>query len=256
MVLLHKTMAQTKALIDALKKELKSQGKNYGDIANVLGLSESSVKRLFSERSFSLVRLDYICESLGMEISDLVRIMEKNALLTSQLSLRQEQELVSDTKLLLMAHFLMSRWTFTQIIETYDISELEGIQLLARLDHMNFLQLLPGNRVKLMISKDFKWIVNGPIQQFYVDKVQAEFFDSSFSDPGEYHLFLSGMLTRNSNARMIQRLKRVASEFNEISSDDESLPLDEKFGMSMLMALRPWGVEVFESLRRNDAKKF
>ena len=182
--------------------------------------------------------------------------MEDSTQRTSQLSLQQEQELVSDTKLLLMAHFLMSLWTFSQIIETYDISELEGIQLLARLDRMGFLQLLPGNRVKLMISKEFEWISNGPIQKFFEDKVQEEFLDSSFSSAGEYRVFLSGMLTRNSNAEMTRRLKRVAREFNEMSSDDESFPMDERFGMSVLMAMRPWGVEVFESLRRSEAKKF
>jgi len=256
LVLFYKTMAQTQALVDALKKELRRQGKTYGDIADALKLSESSVKRLFSERTFSLSRLDTVCEWLGIEISDLVKTMEESTQLTSQLSLQQEKELVSDTKLLLMAHFLMSRWTFPQIIETYDISELEGIQLLARLDRMRFLQLLPGNRVKLMISKDFEWNSNGPIQKFYEDKVQTEFFDSSFSSAGEYRVFLSGMLTRNSNTEMTRRLKRLAHAFNEMSNDDESFPMDEKFGLSVLMAIRPWGVEVFESLRRSEARKF
>ncbi len=249
-------MAQTKQLIDALKRELRRQRKTYHDTAGVLGLSEASVKRLFSERTFSLERLDRVCEWLGMEISDLVRVMEQATQLTTQLSLQQEQELVSDTRLLLMAHFLMSRWTFSEIIETYDVSELEGIQLLARLDRMKFIQLLPGNRVKLLISKDFEWIKNGPIQRFYEDKVQSEFFDSSFAGPGEYRVFESGMLTRNSNAEMMRRLKRLTHEFNEISIDDESFSLDERFGTSVVIAMRPWGVKVFESLRRSKAKEF
>ena len=61
-------MAQTKPLIDVLKRELRKQGKTYRDIAGVLGLSEASVKRLFSERTFSLDRLDCICEMLGVDI--------------------------------------------------------------------------------------------------------------------------------------------------------------------------------------------
>ncbi|MDH3467474.1 MAG: helix-turn-helix transcriptional regulator [Gammaproteobacteria bacterium] len=249
-------MAQTKSLIDTLKSELKRQGKTYADVATALSLSEASVKRLFSERTFNLNKLDRICECLGMEISDLVRLMEQATQLTTHLTLKQEQELVSDIELLLMAHFLMSRWTFSEIVETYDISELKGIRLLARLDRMKIIQLLPGNRVKLMISKNFEWINNGPIQRFYEEKVQSEFFDSSFNGPGEYRVFLSGMLTRNSNAETIRRLKRVANEFNEMSIDDESFPMDERFGTSVLMAMRPWGAEVFGSLRRGKAKKF
>lgn len=249
-------MAQTKPLIDVLKRELRKQGKTYRDIAGVLGLSEASVKRLFSERTFSLDRLDCICEMLGVEISDLVRMMEQATELTSHLSLKQEQELVSDIKLLLMAHLLMSRWTLPEIITTYDIDELEGIQLLARLDRMKIIQLLPGNRVKLMISKDFQWISNGPIQRFFEDRVQSEFSDSGFTGPGEFRVFLSGMLSRNSNAEMIRRLKRLAHEFNEMSIDDESLPMAERFGTSVLIAMRPWGAAVFEKLQRDKVAKF
>ena len=248
-------MAETKALIDTLKRELRSQGKTYRDIAEVLGLSEASVKRLFSEQSFSLARLDSICGLLDLEISDLVRKMEQATQLTTHLTLQQEQELVADTRLLLMAHFLMSRWTFPEIIEIYDISETEGIRLLARLDRMRFIQLQPNNRVKLMIAHNFEWIKNGPIQQFFEDRVQSEFFDSFFTSDGEYRVFLSGMLTRDSSGELIRRLKRLAREFSETSIDDESFPLNERFGTSMLMAIRPWGVEVFESMRRTEPKR-
>ena len=50
--------------------------------------------------------------------------------------------------------------------------------------------------------------------------------------------------------------KIMAHEFSEISIDDESFPMDERFGTSVLIAMRPWGVKVFESLRRSKAKKF
>ncbi|MFC1664967.1 helix-turn-helix domain-containing protein [Pseudomonadota bacterium] len=249
-------MSQTKPLIDALKRELRRQGRTYRDIANALELSEASVKRMFSERTFSLSRLDRICELLDMEISDLVRMMEQATELTTHLSLQQEKELVSDIKLLLMAHLLMNRWTFSEVIESYEITELEGIQLLAKLDRMKIIQLLPGNRVKLMIANNFEWISNGPIQRFFEEKVQTEFFGSSFSSPGEYRVFLSGMLTRNSNAELIRRLKHLANEFTEISIDDDAFHMNEKYGTSVLIAMRPWGVEVFESIRKRPSKNF
>ena len=49
-------MAQTTAIIDVLKKLLKEQGVTYLQVAQALGLSEASVKRLFAERQFSLQR--------------------------------------------------------------------------------------------------------------------------------------------------------------------------------------------------------
>lgn len=243
-------MAQTKRLLDALKRELKRQGKTYRDVAQVLGLSEASVKRLFADQSFNLSKLDRLCEALGLEISDLVRLMEQATPRIARLTLAQERELVADIKLLLMAHFLMSRWTFAEIIEAYDIDETEGIRLLARLDRMKIIQLLPGNRVRLMISNEFEWLPDGPIAQFYRARVQGEFLNASFGGDGEYRVFRSGMLTRNSRAEIIRKLQRLAREFSETCVEDDVYPIRDRGGTSLLIAMRPWGVDVFESLRR------
>jgi len=250
-------MAKSGALVDILKKELKTQKKTYRDVAEVLGLSEASVKRLFAERTFILERLDQICEFLGLEITDLARKAEEATQLTANLSFKQEQELVSDTKLLLVAFFLINRWTYQEIIETYDISELEGIQLLAKLDRMKIIHLLPGNQVKLMISSSFRWIVNGPIQQFYIEKIQSDFINSQFDGAGEYHIFLSAMLTRTTNAELIRKLKRLANEFNDLSTDDQEFALNERIGTCLLIAMRPFaGGGEFGRLRTREVRRF
>ena len=45
-------------LLKALKKHLKSKGISYQQVGEALGLSTSSVKRLFAERSFTLPHLE------------------------------------------------------------------------------------------------------------------------------------------------------------------------------------------------------
>ena len=103
-------MSQVTALVDALKAEMRRQKRTYAEAAGVLSLSEPSIKRLFAERSFTLERLDVLCRWLGMEISDLVQRMEAAQVRVSELSVEQERELVSDVKLLLLAHCLLNRW--------------------------------------------------------------------------------------------------------------------------------------------------
>jgi len=250
-------MAQIKLIVETLKQELQKQSVTYRQVAEVLDLSEASVKRLFSKNSFTLARLGQICELLHLEISDLVHQMEKNIELTHQLTLEQETELVSDVKLLMMAHFLMNKLEFQEIIDIYDIPETEGIRLLARLDRMKIIELQPGNRVKLMISKNFTLIRGGPIQRFYEKVVQSEFFNSSFSGNGEFRIYVSGMFSRSANAEIIRKIKRLADDAHELREDSESLPLDERFGCSLIMAIRPWEVGVFEELRREpNTKRF
>ncbi len=248
-------MSLTKPLLDTLKAELRKQRITYRQVGEKLELSEASVKRLFSEASFSLERLGIVCEMLGLDFSELVRLMEHNIEFTQQLTLEQEKELVSDIRLLLMAHFLINRMSFREIIENYDIAELEGIQLLAKLDRMKIIQLLPGNRVKLMISGNFGWIRNGPIQRFYEQKVQPDFFNSSFTHAGEVRIFLSGLLSRESNAEIINKLKHLAEEFNELNENSERLPVQQRCGTSLILAMRPWEPEIFKGLRKNINKK-
>ncbi|HIQ54242.1 MAG TPA: XRE family transcriptional regulator, partial [Pseudomonas pachastrellae] len=138
-------MAQTAAIVSALKNALKEQGITYLQVAEALDLSEASVKRLFSERQFSLQRLDQICSLLGLEISDLVRRLDQ-AQRIDALTAEQEQELVGDDRLLLVAICALNRWSLAQILETYQLSEAEAVGRLARLDRMGLIELLPGNR--------------------------------------------------------------------------------------------------------------
>jgi DNA-binding Xre family transcriptional regulator len=250
-------MPQTRPLIDTLKLELRRQRITYKQVATALNLSETSVKRLFSEEAFSVKRLEKVCELLHMDISDLVHMMEKNIDLTMQLTREQETELVSDVKLVLVAVLLMNKLQFAEILASYEISEPEGIQLLARLDRMRIIELQPGNRVKLMISQNFKWIPGGPIQRFFESKVQSEFLASSFTGAGEFRIFVSGMISRTANTEIIKKIEHLAQEMNDMNIESESLPLEQRFGTSLMMAIRPWEISVFEELRRSqDTRAF
>lgn len=248
-------MSQTRPLIETLKQELRKQRITYKEVSTALELSETSVKRLFSEEAFSIKRLEKVCDLLHLNFSDLVYLMEKSIELTTELTLEQEEELVSDTKLLLMALLLMNKLKFSDILLTYDICETDGIRLLARLDRMKIIELQPGNRVKLMISHNFQWISGGPIQQFFEQRVQLEFLNSSFNGAGEFRVFVSGMISKTANSEMIRKMQHLAKEMNEMNAESESLPLDERFGTSLMMAMRPWEIKVFEDLRRVEDKR-
>lgn len=97
-------MSQSDQLIQTLKLELKHQGKTYEDLTDVLGLSHASVKRLFAEGSFTLERVDLVCEYLGLDFVSLVTLMDENSDKIDQLTLEQETEFAEDIKLLCFAH--------------------------------------------------------------------------------------------------------------------------------------------------------
>ncbi len=245
-------MRETDRLIETLKGELKRQGKTYADLTQVLDLSHASVKRLFAEKNFTLERLEKLCNFLGTDLADLVRAMEKNEEKIDQLTIEQEKEFVDDTRFLCFAHALLQRWSFDEIIETYAISEHEGIQMMARLDRMKLIEMLPGNRYKLLISSNFSWIKSGPIQNFFERQLQSDYFDCKFNKPDQLRVFLSSTLSASSVEAIMNKLNKLALEVNDYHLQDEKLSLEKRQGVSMVLAIRPWETKVFTALRRGD----
>ena len=243
-------MAQIEALIDTLKRQLKAHGKTYADVAQALGLAQASVKRLFSERSFSLQRLEIVCQMMGLEISDLVLAMGEHGRRLSQLSEAQEREIAADLLLLLIAISVLNRWSLTDILNHYDIPEHACIQRLAQLDRLKIIELLPGNRIKLLVAPNFRWREDGPIHHFFREKVEQEFFNTRFKADTEKLIVVNGMLSASTNAMFQRKMERLAQEFDELNNDDAALPIDQRFGNTVVLAIRQWRYGLFQRYER------
>ena len=89
-------MSASAALIDTLKRELKAQGVTYAAVARALGMSEASVKRMFSRKDFTLKRLDQVLEFAGLELAELTRSLERRDRLLSRLTPQAEKAIVAD----------------------------------------------------------------------------------------------------------------------------------------------------------------
>lgn len=244
-VLLRNSMAQTRELIKTLKLALKAQGKTYADVGAELGLTEASVKRLFSKQSFTLERLDQVCRLLDMEIADLVQLMNEQQQKLQQLSVEQETEITGDVMLTLIAVCVLNRWTMEDILSFYRISETECVRHLARLDRLKVIELLPGNRIRLLVAPNFSWRENGPIQLFFQKKISQEFFNTRFSGDDECLIVLNGMLSTQSNAEFQRKLKRLAREFDLLNNDDAALGLEQRHGTTLVLAMRGWQYGLF-----------
>ncbi|MET0027007.1 MAG: helix-turn-helix transcriptional regulator [Candidatus Thiodiazotropha sp.] len=242
-------MSQVDALLETLKHELRAKGLTYREVAAALQLSENSVKRLFAERSFSVARLEKVCELVDLELSDLMQKMVEGRERISMLTEDQEREMVGNTKLLLVAICAFNHWRFEQILSEYALSESELIQLLAKLDRLHIIDLLPFNRFKLSVDKQFTWRPNGPIQNFFQQYAQPEFLSAKFQQEDEGLIFINGVLSENSRIALLRQLKKVTREFYRLHDEDAVLPLSQRQGSSLMLALRSWEFSVFAKLR-------
>lgn len=243
-------MAQTAELVKTLKMALKRHQLTYAEVARRLDMSEANVKRLFVTQRFTLERMEQICQLMQLELTDLVTLYQESRQRITQLTLEQEQELVADDKLLLVAVSVRNHLTFKDIIRNYRITETECIRCLAKLDKLMIIDLLPGNRIKLRIDEDFHWIQNGPIEDFFEKKIERQFLKSTFTGELEQRRFLFGLLGDSSTRQMLNKLQALAKEFAELHRQDAQLPWEKRHSIGFMMALRPWELEVFKPLLR------
>ena len=241
---------QTEALIDILKKTLRNQRMTYADIATGLNMSEANVKRMFASNRLTLDRLEAICQLMKMELSDLFQLYQESRQRITQLTIEQEKELISDTKLLLVAVCVRNRLNFEDIVSHYHISDTECVRYLTRLDKLKIIDLLPQNRIKLRIDEGFRWLPDGPIERFFEKQIQSQFLHSAFTGEFEQRLFLSGLFSDVSIQVLMNKMQMLAKEFTEMHRQDARLPFDKRKNVGYMLALRPWELEVFRPLRR------
>ena len=243
-------MSTTADLVTALKKELKAAHMTYAQLAQALGMAESSVKRMLAKGDMPLSRIDAICRALALDFADLARRVADSQPLLQELTQAQEKAVVSDKKLLLAAICVLSQWTLEQMTATYRISEAECIQCLAQLDRIGIIELRPGNRYRLKLAKTFRWRAHGPVMEFFREHALLDYFAGGFDGPGEGVLLVHGSISRNLAPAFMERMQRVAQDFAQQHLADQRVPEAEREGYTLMLALRSWEFEAFSAMRR------
>lgn len=243
-------MANRKDIIEVLKSSLRSSGLTYAEIARQLKLSEISIKRSFSQRNFKLDRLERICKLIDLELSDLLRLADEQETKISSLTIEQEQELVNDTKFLLVAICVQNAWQLEEILENYNLTKPECIKYLIRLEAHGLIRLLPDNKVRRLLAQDFHWCVDGPIENFFEKQVQREFFDSSFSKPKEMKQYLIGMLSNQSIKMLEKELLTLQKTFSDLQEADSKVSVRFRKNVGLFLAFRPWELSTLSDLKR------
>lgn len=243
-------MPELQRLLITLKGEMKKKSITYADAAKHLTLSESSIKRLFSSGNISLKRVEQLCSLLSLSLSDLFHNMEENKPKIKHLKHDQEAFIISDTKLLLVTTCVLNHWSFEDIQTYYTLTPAECIEKLSVLDKIKIIEYQPNNRIKLLITSDFSWLPNGPIQTFFQTHLQMDFFKSSFSKNDEVLLCLNGMLSTDNNRKLQQKIEQLATEFSTLNNDTLKSPINELQGSALVIGLRGWKPAIFDAFKR------
>jgi DNA-binding Xre family transcriptional regulator len=243
-------MSTSLDLIDVLKLELKEANVTYAELAQSIGMAESSVKRIFAKGDTSLAKIDEICKVLKLDFSDIARKLADQQTLLAELSLAQEAGLIADKRLLLVAICVLSQWTLEQMTEQYLITQADCIRCMAQLDRLGIIELRPMNRYQLKLAKTFKWRPHGPIMTFFRENALLEYFSGGFSGEGEGLLLVHGSISKALAPLFFERLQRVAQDFSQQHLADQKVAEKDRQGYTLVLGMRSWEFEAFKALRR------
>jgi transcriptional regulator with XRE-family HTH domain len=245
----------TDQLLDALKRVLKSRHVTYAELARRIGLSEASVKRLFSQQTFTLSRLQQVLEALEMDFFELARLARGVGDAPQEMSEAQEQALASEPHLMGVFYLLFNDWQPTQILARYELSAAELTRLLAKLDRLQLIDLLPGNRAKLRVSRHLRLKPSGAIRAKHGQRTMSEFLAVEFDRHGGHFRFEFRDISPASFAVMQRKIDRLAAEFNELAELDSTLPPERRESIGLALGMRPWRIGQVTGLKERPRRR-
>lgn len=244
-------MSTTAEIVSLLKAELKLAKLTYADLGRELGLAESSVKRMFAKGDMPLKRVDDICRVLKCDFIELARKVADIELLRDELSAAQEQAVVEDRRLLVVALCALSQWPFEQILAVYLFTEAELVQQLTRLDRLGIIELKPLNRYRLKVAKTFRWRAQGPVMRFFREHGVSDFFSGGFDGESELLAVVHGRISITMGKAFQERLQRLVHDFEQQHLLDQRLPASLKRGFTAVVGLRSWTFGPLRELLRD-----
>lgn len=235
-------------LILTLKRVLKTRGMTYAELAQAIALSEASVKRLFSQGTFTLERLEQVCAALEIDIFELAKLARGEQARAQELTVKQEQALAKDRVLLGVFYLAYNGWQIDDIVAQYDLTRAQVFALLRKLDGIGVLDLLPSEQVRIKVARNLRLRRRGPIETAYGRAVVGEFLSPEFDRVGGMFRVEFRELSNASFEVLKRKLQRIADEVHELAELDSMLPSKERQTIGVAVGLRPWTVSMVSGL--------
>jgi len=243
----------TREIVETLKKLLKARGMTYADLARSLRVSTPTVKRLFSQRSFTLKRLEDILRLIEVDFRELARMSHGREAGTVELSLEQETALAKDPRLFSVFWLVCNEWRFDEIVAEFRLGAAQITGFYARLDRLRLIDWRPGNRARVRVPKHYVWRRGGPLRKAYGLRVVTEFMRSRFDGGNDAFHFEAQELSAESAIIAKRRLERVAAEIRELVEMDAAAPGRKRVTLGVLLACRPWDISIIHALRAAES---
>jgi len=248
---LKQDQSEIPLLLRALKSLLKGRGLLYHDVAERLGVSETTVKRYLTGHSLTVEILEDLCRVVDVRLSDLLAMSQEEP--EQPILSLEEEEFLSKNPFLAAVFYLLSRgFTPVTIQRDFQLTDAEMNGHLTALDRMGLVRLFPYNRVRVMVGRNFNVQKGGAMAKLAHNALIKDFFNE-FDVMMPDWLFGFGKLSPSSLERVRELARNFMEAFDMIAEADRELTLDLADWYGFFYMLRPVDLAGLKTWSPGDA---
>jgi transcriptional regulator with XRE-family HTH domain len=232
---------QVEALLCALKQLFHVRGLRYRDVAERLGVTERTVKRWFSDHGLTMDVVEDLCGVVDMSFNELCDVAKSDLDARPQrLTREQEEQLFADLQLALVFMLLTRGWSSQEIQRECAIPEATLVGHLVRLEKIKLVELLPGNKVRVLFGRNIRWREHGEAGRAFARGLNNLFAGMDYSNPDAVWTTQVVNLSPQSLAELRTKFQKLIVEVLQASDADRRSHAENKVWHAILLAAHPF----------------
>jgi transcriptional regulator with XRE-family HTH domain len=228
----------TGKLVAVLKRQLKTKGLQYRDVAARLRVSEGTVKRYLSGKGITVSILEKLAQIVELDLLSLVVLGQQN-ITEPELTKAQQTTLRSSKVSLGVFYCLSLGFTPPQLIQEFEIAHEAMDAILARLQGWGLIRRLSTNSVQMLVKPKFAAEVDADVRERHIGMSRAFLSEVNFSDEKCQWTWTTARLSQTSIVRLRELMNRFASEVQALTKSEIALPPDNTQWYRLIVCANP-----------------
>lgn len=214
------TKQTTSFCLNAVRKGLKMQSLSYAQVAEVMGVSEATIKRILHDDSIRFDRLLTLCNLAKLSMAELMAQAEEKPASHSYFTDAQDAAFANYPQLLAFFSLLaFEKQSPDDIAHTYDLSPSECYLYLRALENIGLIKLLKDDKVQFLFNLPIGFSPTSLVlKRTLIDKVNRS-LETFFSEPEseDFALVKPLHLPTNVHIKMLEELSQIVDKYAQMS---------------------------------------
>lgn len=201
-------------LQETLKELMSARKHRLTNLADHLGISIATAKRLLNGDDLSMERVLEICDWLDVSFHEVVEIAKRRRAEYHYCSEEQEEYLASHQPQFAFLRALHRGDSPESIQKKFGLSASDIDAYTADLEAQQFLRLLPDGKIQLIVKDGMDWRPNGALWRAYYHRWTLEVYDHMQTMPTDAPDLIVDISQRKFTASSIQALRKEMDDLS------------------------------------------